>query len=113
MDWLDLLWWHTWREYDPNGSLSDFVWQHGFNLFEGACWFACSSLVIRRHLQHRKSKCLELSYAAAFFFFGLSDFVQAYRLTSWLLVWKLFNLIALLVLRKRTIKRHYPSSEVF
>ena len=113
MDWLDLLWWHTWWEYDPNGSLSDHVWQHGFNLFEGLCWVVYGLLVIRRHLVNQKSVWLELSYAAAFFLFGISDFVQAYRLTSWLLVWKLFNLIALLVLRKLTIKRHYPLSKVF
>ena len=113
MDWLDLLWWHTWWQYDPNGSVSDLVWQHGFNLFEGVCWGAFGTLVIRRHLRSRKSKRLELSYAFAFFLFGISDFIQAYLLTSWLLVWKLLNLIALLVLRKLTIKTYYPDSKVF
>ena len=113
MDWLDLLWWHTWWEYDRSGSISDLVWQHGFNLFEGVSWFAFGTLVIRRHLRHRKSKRLELSYAVAFFLFGISDFIQAYLLTSWLLVWKLLNLITLLVLRKFTIKKHYPASKVF
>ena len=52
-------------------------------------------------------------YAFAFALFGISDFVQAYHLTSWLLVWKLLNLIALLVLRKLTITRHYPQSKLF
>ena len=69
--------------------------------------------VIRRYWRSQKSKSLELNYAAAFALFGVSDFIQAYRLTSWLLVWKLVNLVALLVLRRAVIKRLYPESKLF
>jgi hypothetical protein len=112
-DWADLLWWHTWWSFDPNGSVHDLIWQHGFNLFEGCCWLVFAGLVARRYWRHRKSMRLELSYATAFVWFGISDFIQAYRLTSWLLVWKLINLIVLLVLRHRTIRNLYPGSKAF
>ena len=103
MDWIELLWWRTWWEYDPHAPVSNLVLQHWLNLVEGSIWSVYCLLVMRRYRRHRKSKRLEVSYAVAFALFGLSDFVQAYLLTSWLLVWKLLNLIALLVLRKLTI----------
>lgn len=112
-DWAELLWWHTWWSFAPNGSVHDLIWQHGFNLVEGACWLVFAVLVVRRCCRFRKSMRLELSYAAAFVLFGISDFIQAYQLTSWLLIWKLFNLIVLLVLRHRTIRELYPESKVF
>ena len=112
-DWADLLWWRTWWSFDPNGSIHDLIWQHGFNLLEGFCWQVFAVLVCLRYWRFRKSKPLELSYAAAFVLFGISDFIQAYRLTSWLLVWKLINLALLLVLRHRTIRNLYPGSKVF
>lgn len=113
MSWSELLWWHEWWKLDPRGSTADLIWQHGFNLFEGACWFVFAGLVIHRYRRARKSRPMEWGYAAAFVFFGISDFIQAYRLTSWLLVWKLVNLIVLLVLRRVVMKTHYPESKVF
>lgn len=113
MSWSELLWWHQWWRFDPQGPTSDLIWQHGFNLFEGTCWFVFAALVIRRHLQSRKAKALEFSYAMSFTLFGVSDFIQAYCLTSWLLVWKLVNLIVLLALRRVVMKRHYPESKLF
>ena len=113
MSWPELLWWHEWWRLDPEGPTSDLIWQHAFNLFEGCCWFVFAGLVIRRHLRSRKSKSLEWCYAAAFGLFGASDFVQAYRLTSWLLIWKLVNLVTLLVLRRVVMKRLHPESKLF
>lgn len=113
MNWSELLWWHEWWRFNPQGPASDLLWQHGFNLFEGVCWLMFAGFVIRRYRQSRKAKCLELSYAAAFVLFGLSDFIQAFRLTSWLLFWKLVNLIVLLALRRVVMKRHYPESKLF
>ena len=112
-DWADLLWCRTWWTFDPNGSVQDLIWQHGFILVEGFCWLVFAGLVVRRYWRLRKSMRLELSYATAFLLFGVSDFIQAFRLTSWLLVWKLINLIVLLVLRHRTIRSLYPESKVF
>lgn len=113
MSWSELLCWHEWWRFTPKGPTTDLIWQHGFNLLEGACWLAFAGLVIRRYRQSRKSKCLELSYAATFVLFGISDFIQAFHLTSWLLFWKLVNLIALLSLRRVVIKNHYPKSKLF
>ncbi len=113
MSWPELLWWHEWWRYDPEGPTSDFIWQYGFNLFEGICWFVFAGLVIRRYCRMRKSKFGEWGYAVAFGLFGVSDFIQAYRLTSWLLIWKIVNLIVLLVLRRNVMKNHYPESKLF
>lgn len=113
MSWSDLLWWHEWWKFNPQGPVGELIWQCYFNVFEGVSWLVFSGLVVRRFRRSRKSSCLELSYAAAFALFGVSDFIQAYRLTSWLLVWKLANLIVLLVLRHVVMKRHYPESKLF
>lgn len=113
MSWSQLLWWHEWWRLDPQGPTSDLIWQHWFNLFEGVCWFVFAGLVIRRYCRSRKSPALEFSYAVAFASFGISDFIQAYRLTSWLLVWKLVNLIVLLAMRRVVMKRHYPESKLY
>lgn len=113
MSWSELLWWHEWWRFDPQGPTRDLIWQHVLNLIEGVSWFVFAGLVFRRFRRSRKSGRLELSYAFAFLLFGLSDFIQAYRLTSWLLVWKLVNLIVLLALRRVVIKKHYPESKLF
>lgn len=113
MSWPEFLWWHEWWRFDSEGPTSDLIWQFGFNLFEGVCWFVFASMVIRRYRRMRKSKLLEWSYAASFAFFGVSDFIQAYRLTSWLLIWKIVNLIVLLILRRSVMKNHYPGSKLF
>lgn len=113
MSWSELLWWHEWWRFNPQGTTSDLITQHVFNWIEGVSWFVLAGLVVRRFRRSRKSRRLELSYAFAFLLFGLSDFVQAYRLTSWLLVWKLINLIVLLVLRRVVMKKHYPESKLF
>lgn len=113
MNWSELLWWHEWWRFDPRGPTSDFIWQYGFNLFEGVSWLVFAGLVIRRYFRSRKSRALEFSYATSFVLFGISDFIQAYRLTSWLLVWKLVNLIVLLALRRVVMARHYPESKLF
>jgi hypothetical protein len=50
---------------------------------------------------------------AAFVVFGLTDFREAYRLESWLLLFKGINLVALLWLRHTVIRRWYPASKVY
>jgi len=63
-------------------------------------------------MKHRRSR-LEWWYALAFFTFGLTDFREAYALSSWLIWAKLANLILLLWLRATVIRRFYPTSKLF
>jgi hypothetical protein len=68
--------------------------------------------VAARFIRFRRS-WLELAYAIAFVAFGLSDFKEAYRLESWLLLFKGINLIALLWLRHLVIRNWYPTSKIY
>ena len=110
MRWQQLLLTHTWWRYDPADPLSQAY--HYFNLVEGLAWFAFATLVWLRFWWHRKS-WLELAYALAFLSFGVTDFVEAYRLTSGLLLIKGANLGLLLWLRAVVIQRYYPESKVY
>src|SRR5262245_11750471 len=111
-DLADLLWTHTWWAWIPGDRAWNSLFVHWFNLFEGAAWWTLAGLVLGRYRRHRHSP-LELAYSAAFLTFGLTDFYEAFALTSWLLWVKLANLIALLRLRKTVMRRWYPVSRVY
>lgn len=106
------LFFHTWFVYPPTRPEWYETLYHSFNLFEGAAWIVLSILVLVRYFHHRRTR-LELLYAAAFFTFGLTDFQEAYRLQSWLILVKLINLIALFWLRSWIIRHHYPGSKLY
>ena len=109
---LDLLWSRTWWRYRP-GDLSEFSAPlHFFNLFEGTVWVVFSALVLVRRRRSGRSS-LELWYALAFFTFGLTDFREAYALTSWLIWVKIVNLIVLARLRAVVIRKFYPTSKLY
>jgi hypothetical protein len=109
---LDLLWTRTWWRYRP-GELSEISGPlHYFNLFEGMVWVVFSVLVLFRRGRGGRS-ALELWYALAFFTFGLTDFREAYALTSWLIWLKLANLVVLARLRTVVIRRFYPTSKLY
>lgn len=110
--WLDVLFLKTWWRYDPKESSWAFVPYHLFNLFEGGVWTVLACLVLARHMRHRRSR-LELWYALAFLTFGLTDFREAYALTSWLIWLKLVNLLLLLWARTSVIRRFYPASKLY
>ena len=103
---------HTWWWYDPAGDWYALPY-HWINLIEGAAWMAFTIAVLARFAMHRKSAPLELLYALAFFTFGLSDFREAYVVQSWLILFKGANLVALLYLRWRVTREHYPDSKTF
>ncbi len=109
---MHYLWFKRWWQYpdpiDPWFSVP----YHYFNLIEGTCWIVFAGLVLRRHLSNRRSR-LEILYSLAFFTFGLTDFREAYALESWLVWVKLMNLIALIRLRSKAIRRWYPDSRLF
>ena len=101
----------AWWAYDPDGEGRGQVY-HWFNLLEGVAWIVIASLVLRRYVRHRHSM-LEPLYALAFFAFGLSDFVEAYRLSTWLILSKGMILFTLLLLRHYLLRRYYPKSKSF
>ncbi len=106
----DLLVTHLWWEYQPGSLLSEVY--HFWNIVEGVAWFVFAGLVAARWFRFRKS-WLEVAYAVAFVAFGVSDFREAYRLESWLLLVKGANLFVLLWLRSMAIRRWYPGSKVY
>ncbi len=109
---VDLLWTRTWWAYRP-GDRSEFSMPyHVFNLFEGVAWVVFAALVLVRRARNGRTR-LELWYALAFFMFGLTDFREAYALSSWLVWVKLVNLILLARLRRQVIQRLYPLSTLY
>ncbi len=112
MQWLDLLLFKTWWRYDPRDTPWVTMPYHVFNLFEGCAWVVFAVLVLLRRRQNQRSR-LELWYALAFFTFGLTDFREAYALSTWLIGLKLVNLLALLKLRAAVIRRFYPASKLY
>ena len=114
-DFLSSVWFETWwtwsRHQGQPPSLQDNLC-HYFNLFEAAAWFVFAILVFRRWLRYRRSRT-EIAYMIAFLLFGVSDVIEAWRLTSWLLWWKALNLIILFLLRRSIIRRCYPDQQVF
>jgi hypothetical protein len=109
---LDLLWTRTWWRYRAGDPFEFSVPLHFFNLFEGTVWVVFSALVLIRRRNGGRS-ALELWYALAFFTFGLTDFREAYALTSWLIWVKLANLIVLARLRAAVIRRFYPTNKLY
>lgn len=111
-EWLDWLFFKTWWRYDPRDTPWVAIPYHAFNLFEGCAWVVFAGLVLRRCWRNQRSR-LEAGYAVAFCRFGLTDFCEAYALSSWLLWAKLVNLIVLLKLRAEVIRRYYPGSRLY
>jgi hypothetical protein len=109
---VEFLWFKVWWKYpnpvDPWFSIP----YHVFNLFEGTCWAILACLVLGRYLVHVRS-VVEVGYATAFLTFGLTDFREAYELSSWLVWLKLVNLIVLIQLRNIVMKRWYPASKLY
>lgn len=114
-DVLRILFWETWWSWSRATS-EPYTWIdvacRDFNFVEAFAWFVFSFLVFRRWRRFRHSP-LELWYALAFVTFGISDVIEAWFLTSWLLWWKVVNLAALFLLRRSVMRRFYPTAKVF
>jgi len=112
---FQLLWTETWWTWNrpPRDPLlfHDFAC-HYFNLCEATVWFVIAALVLKRWWTFRRS-FLEVGYAIAFLLFGISDVIEAWNLTSWLLWWKAINLVALFQFRRTIIGRYYPDRRLF
>ncbi len=102
----------TWWRYGARDDSWFSAVYHGLNLFEGAAWCLLAVLVAVRYTKHRRSRW-EVVYCLAFASFGASDFREAYRLETWLIVAKFVNVVALVSLRSHLIKRFYPASRTY
>lgn len=109
---IDLLLFHTWWNYSQDNDLPMSEPFHWFNIAEGCVWFVFAALVIVRSVRHHFS-AIEAVYAFAFLTFGLSDLREAWVQQSWLIWFKLANLIALFYLRKKVMTQKYPESKLF
>ncbi len=111
-DFIDIIFWQTWWRYPSSHATAFDTVYHWFNILEGCAWFVFSFLTLLRFLKNRNSS-LELCYSFAFFTFGLSDFCEAYVQASWLIWFKLLNLIALFLLRRTVMSRYYRTAKLF
>ena len=109
---LEIIFIRTWWQYTPDDVQWFTAIYHWFNLAEGCAWVVCSWLVFRRFLIHRKSRS-EICYAVAFLTFAITDFVEAWEQSSWLIWLKLVNLIVLIQLRRTIMSRYYPTAKLY
>ena len=110
--WLFVETWWTWDRAPGQAlSLQDHLCRY-FNIFEATAWFIFAILVFFRWLRYRRS-ATEIAYMIAFFLFGVSDIIEAWKLTSWLLWWKVLNLVVIFSLRRSMIRWHYPDQRLF
>tara|TARA_R110002072_G_scaffold302603_1_gene486614 strand:- start:58806 stop:59126 length:321 start_codon:yes stop_codon:yes gene_type:complete len=100
-----------WR-YTPGDGQWFATIYHGFNIAEGCAWIVCAGLVLRRFLIHRKS-AVETYYAVPFLAFAVTDFVEAWEQSLWLIWLKLLNLIVLFQLRRTIMSRYYPTAKLY
>jgi hypothetical protein len=112
IDWMELLFRHTWWTWTDGDRSWHSIAVHTFNLIEGLAWCVFSVLVLRRHICTRKSRT-ELLYSLAFLTFGATDFIEAYSLTSWLIWIKLMNLVVLWRLRAMSLRKWHPGSRLY
>ena len=109
---LENLFLRTWWIYDRDFHLPYSAAYHWFNILEGVAWLVFALLVVMRHWRYRRSQ-IEWLYAFAFVTFALSDFREAWIQQSWLIWFKIGNIVALYWLRKWIIRDHYPDSKVY
>lgn len=104
--------WWSWNRPPNEPYLFTDIACHYFNLLEATAWFVFAVLVLLRWRRYQRST-LELLYVFAFLTFGISDLIEAWQLTSWLLWCKLVNLIVLLIVRRTVLCRWYPDHRLF
>jgi hypothetical protein len=109
---FEIIFVRSWWTYDVKKPLGFSACYHWFNILEGLVWFVFSALVLLRFLRHRQLR-IELCYCALFAAFAVSDFVEAWQQSSWLIWLKLFNLYGLVWTRERVMRRHYPEARVY
>ena len=109
---FDILFTHTWWQYNVHSvDLFDTIY-HWFNILEGCAWILFALLVLIRFLKNCCST-LELWYCFSFFSFAMTDFYEAFAQTSWLIWLKLINLILLLMIRRKVMTKHYPAAKLY
>jgi len=108
---IEILFHHTWWQFSDDTNFFASLY-HYFNLAEAAVWFVLGALVALRFFRFRHSN-MEIVYSIAFLAFGVSDVLEAWKLTSWLLWTKLVILLGLFMLRRHVIRTYYPEYKVY
>ncbi len=103
---------HVWWSYGRQPPSALDVIYRTFNLCEGAVWMVLGVLVAARWRRFRHS-AWEFMYAAAFGLFGVTDWIEASYLPTWLILVKGLVLAALLVLRWHVLRRFYPTRRLY
>lgn len=98
------LWIRVWWVWDAETHDWFSIGYHWFNLLEAVIWFGIAVRIAVRNLRGHRT-ALEWSYALAFLIFGLTDIVEARQQSSPLILFKLWNLIALVWLRRKVAQR--------
>lgn len=103
--WTQVLW------HFPRRPASWELAYHGFNLLEGGVWEGFALVTLWRALR-RGGACLEWPFALAFLSFGVTDFLEAYRVTPGLVVFKALNCGMLLWIRAAIHRRDSAGREL-
>lgn len=92
-----------WR-YDDSPESAIYSW---FNVAEAVAWWLIAAWVLVRHARHRRT-WIEPLYVFMFIIFGLSDVLESYRVTPWLVLCKGLIFANLVVMRVHLIRVYYP-----
>jgi hypothetical protein len=91
---------------------SGFAWFYvSFNVLETLIWLGIAIFIIRRALRGGAPRGDQLAYAGAFILFGVSDLLEVVALPVWLLLAKGIVLAAIVLLRRRVLRR-YPGAKM-
>ncbi len=106
-DWRNIFAHTIWHSQHNRGNWFDVAYP-AFNVVEALCWFGVALYVVRRAIKHNGSR-FEFGYASLWFVFGLTDLREAYAQQIGLIAFKGLVLAALLLMRRRIIRR-YPGA---
>jgi hypothetical protein len=108
MDLLDFCWTHVWWSWAGDKNTPGSAFYSNFNLYEGFWWWIVSAYMLQRFLRNKQKTGLEFSYYLSFVLFGMTDFIEMYFLTSWLVAVKGINLAMIFALRHDIVRKIYP-----
>jgi len=109
---IEIIFTRVWWKYDSASADWFTHLYHWFNFLEGCIWLVIAALIAWRFLKHRQT-AFEVAYSLAFLTFAVTDFQESFEQSSWLIWLKIGNLIALFLLRRRVMLKHYPAARIF
>jgi hypothetical protein len=98
-----------WQDYSFTNVYFYIQW---FNVIEALTWFSIAFLIVKRFKSQGQS-AFEILYAVCFLIFGLTDCFEAWSFHNWLILFKWFNLLAVLYFRSLVLRKWYQNSKVY